>query len=132
MSIFVDTSAIFALVDGDDANNKRAKRVWEQFISERKRLITTNYVIVESFSLFQKRLGTDSARDFYQDLCPLMSVQWVDAVAHNAGMAAAVAASSKKLSLVDCVSFVVMRRLGLQKVFTFDRHFREQGFTRLP
>jgi predicted nucleic acid-binding protein len=31
------------------------------------------------------------------------------------------------LSLTDCVSFAVIRRLGLRKVFCFDRHFQEQG-----
>ena len=34
----------------------------------------------------------------------------------------------KKLSLVDCVSFIIMRHYGLENVFGFDRHFNEQGF----
>jgi uncharacterized protein len=35
---------------------------------------------------------------------------------------------SRSLSLVDCVSFVVMRQMGLDTAFVFDRHFRNQGF----
>ena len=37
-------------------------------------------------------------------------------------------AARRRLSLVDCVSFDVMRRLGLNRVFCFDQHFEEQGF----
>jgi len=32
------------------------------------------------------------------------------------------------LSLVDCVSFEVMRRIGMNRVFCFDPHFEEHGF----
>jgi predicted nucleic acid-binding protein len=35
---------------------------------------------------------------------------------------------SKTLSLVDCTSFVVMRQLGLNTAFAFDKHFQLQGF----
>ena len=38
----------------------------------------------------------------------------------------------RQLSLVDCTSFVVMRQIGIDDVFAFDRHFAEQGFTVLP
>ena len=41
------------------------------------------------------------------------------------------AASRRKLSLVDCVSFEVMRRGKLHQVFGFDPHFEEQGFVAL-
>jgi predicted nucleic acid-binding protein len=37
-------------------------------------------------------------------------------------------ANRRDLSLVDCTSFEVMRRNGLEVVFTFDPHFHEQGF----
>jgi predicted nucleic acid-binding protein len=42
------------------------------------------------------------------------------------------AAVRKKLSLVDCVSFETMRVLKVTTAFTFDRHFKEQGFICLP
>ena len=50
----------------------------------------------------------------------------------TAAMEMILAASRKKLSLVDCSSFLVMREVGVREAFCFDRHFREQGFHVLP
>jgi uncharacterized protein len=47
-------------------------------------------------------------------------------------MEAVLAASRKKLSLVDCVSFQWMRHAGRRMAFCFDTHFREQGFSGKP
>ncbi len=38
----------------------------------------------------------------------------------------------RRLSWVDCVSFVMMRRLRLEACFAFDRHFAGQGFALVP
>jgi predicted nucleic acid-binding protein len=41
-------------------------------------------------------------------------------------------AGQRDLSLVDFVSFELMRREGIRTAFTFDRHFAEQGFECVP
>ena len=57
---------------------------------------------------------------------------WVDEIIHKQGMSALLAANLRNLSLVDCTSFEIMRQIGLDKVFTFDPHFSEQGFKVIP
>jgi predicted nucleic acid-binding protein len=47
---------------------------------------------------------------------------------HAQSVAAALAANRRRLSLVDCVSFTVCRRLNIDRVSAFDPHFDEQGF----
>jgi predicted nucleic acid-binding protein len=49
--------------------------------------------------------------------------------ADDAGLSALLAAGRRHLSLVDCVSFVIMRRLGIRAYLGLDAHFAEQGFT---
>ena len=38
----------------------------------------------------------------------------------------------KTWSFTDCTTKVVMDSLGIQHVFTFDHHFEQMGFIRLP
>jgi uncharacterized protein len=129
MKIFIDTSAFFALLDNDDDHYPAAKRVWKELLQEENILITSNYVLVESLALLQSRLGLEAVRDFQETIVPLVQIEFVDLELHRVGVSALLAASRRNLSLVDCVSFEVMRSLGIKDVFTFDPHFREQGFS---
>lgn len=95
-------------------------------------MVTTNYVLVETMAFVQHRLGLDATRLLQQDVCPVLQVAWIDATTHQAGVAAVLAAGRRGLSLVDCVSFEIMRQTGLRKAFAFDSHFGEQGFACVP
>jgi predicted nucleic acid-binding protein len=132
MRIFIDTSAIYALLDRDDIEHKKAKKIWIDLIHSDNILITSNYVLVESFALIQNRLGLEAARGFQEDIIPLVNIEWVNAETHKSGLSALLAATRRKLSLVDCVSFEIMRTLGIKTVFAFDPHFAEQGFQCIP
>jgi len=132
MVIFVDTSALYALSCAEDRNYSQAIKVWEGLVKEEKDLVTNNYVIVESISLFQNRFGIDKVRTFQTELVPILSVDWVDEEQHGAAIDRVLSANRRNLSLVDCSAFESMRRLGVSTAFAFDKHFREQGFTVIP
>ena len=132
MSVFVDTSALLAVLDADDINHRRARETWESLISRDELLVCTNYVLVETFALVQHRLGMKAVRIFQDDVSPVLIIEWVDESAHRAGVTGVLTALRKNLSLVDCVSFDVMRRLGIKSAFVFDSHFKEQGFDCIP
>jgi predicted nucleic acid-binding protein len=57
---------------------------------------------------------------------------WIDAATHEIAVNTLLAAGRRGLSLVDCISFVVMRRLGLKEVLALDRDFARQGFRCRP
>jgi predicted nucleic acid-binding protein len=129
MIIFIDTAAFYALLDRDDSNHRKAKRIWSHVLEVENVLITSNYVLVESIALMQNRLGMEAVRGFQANILPLINIEWVDADVHNSGLNALLTSSKRRLSLVDCISFEIMRSSGIKDVFTFDSHFIEQGFT---
>ena len=129
MRIFIDTSAFYALLDRDDANHPKARRVWTDMLKTERTFITSNYVLVETFALLQNRLGMEAVRGFQDDVLPLIAIEFVSSEAHRSGVAAFLSAARRNLSLVDCVSFEIIRASGIKAVFAFDKHFIEQGFT---
>ena len=128
MIVFVDTSAFYAVLDRDDEHYKTAFRIWKSLLEEDATLVTSNYVLVETCALLQHRLGIEAVRTFQQQIVPLLSIEWIGAALHSAAIAALLTANRKKVSLVDCASFGVMREAGIAREFAFDRHFVEQGF----
>jgi predicted nucleic acid-binding protein len=132
MKIFVDTSALYALLDRDDTSHARAKKAWGEIMQPENTVVTSNYVLVETFALVQSRLGLEAVRGFQEDLVPILHVEFVTSTIHRLGVAALLSAARRGLSLVDCISFEVMRDLGIKAAFTFDAHFREQGFEAVP
>ncbi len=130
-TVFVDTSGFYSVLDKDDARHRDSRPAWERLVRDAN-LLTTNYVLVETSALVQHRLGMAALRIFTSDVVPVLSVAWITEQQHRAAAEAVLAASRKKLSLVDCVSFEIMRERGLETAFCFDAHFREQGFRTLP
>ena len=131
MSVFVDTSAILPLLNQDDIDFPEAQQIWKRLAEERADLITSNYVLVETTALIQNRLGMAAIRDFQESFVPLLQIVWVTEDLHQAGTAALMTANRRRLSLVDCVSFIVCQQRQIERVFAFDAHFSEQGFSLL-
>ena len=129
MTTFVDTSALLAVLDADDQNHGTARRIWERLIEAAEDLVSTNYVLVETYALTQNRLGVEAVRTLHEDVVPVLWIEWMDAQTHASSVEALLAAARRQLSLADCSSFDTMRRRGITAAFAFDRHFAEQGFT---
>jgi predicted nucleic acid-binding protein len=132
MRVFIDTSAFYALLDRDDENHRRARDVWIHLLKNENTLLTSNYVLVETFVLVQHRLGIEAVRGFQNDILPLVNIEFVAIELHRSGISALLSASRRNVSLVDCVSFEMMRTLEIRTAFAFDPHFKEQGFHILP
>jgi len=131
MNCFLDTSALLAVLNRDDENHEKAARIWRTLIGEEWQLTTSSYVLVETFALCQNRLGINAAKALQNDIVPMLDIVWVNAPIHQAAALAVLTAGRKKLSLVDCASFEVMRLSGITRAFAFDRHFADQGFNLL-
>jgi predicted nucleic acid-binding protein len=89
-------------------------------------LVSHNYAVVEATALVQRRLGHDAVRDLHTRLLRPVEIVWVDRETHELAVSAYLA--GPRVSLVDRVTFEVMRRLGISVAFAFDRDFAREGF----
>lgn len=132
MSVFIDTSAVLSILDGDDVLHAAADDQWATLLDNPVGLFTSNYVVLESMALVQRRLGMEALRILIRDIEPALQVIWVDRKIHDLATGALTAANRRQLSLVDMTSFVVMHQQDIDTAFTFDEHFSEHGFTVVP
>lgn len=132
MVVYVDTSAMLAILHAEDTNHAKATETWLNLAQGEINLVCNNYVIVEAFSLLQRRYGLEKARALQERIVPLLEIDWLDEELHADAINSVLTANRRPLSLVDCSSFATMRRLRIESVFTFDEHFKEQGFKVMP
>lgn len=120
MSLFVDTSAWFAAVNRKDAHQERAVRI----LSNESDLITSEYVFGEAWLLIKNRTSFDKAQAFWSNVSR-GSVRREPVSDADLDRAWLVGQSylDQHLSLVDLTSFVVMERLGISRVVSFDDDF---------
>ena len=125
--ILLDTSAIYALAAVKDPNNVRAKAYMERALADGEELLIHSYIISEASSLLQRRLGLAAASTFARQVADF-TVHWLGAEDHEEALRLLEARSRRGLSLVDCASFVVMRRYGVTQALAFDADFEREGF----
>ena len=126
MTVFVDTSALYALLDEDDANHEDAARRLRALRDDD--LVTHAYVVVETLALVGRRLPWEATRRLIDVFLPLLDVQPVSASLHLAAIAAYRESSSAHPSFVDHTSFAFMRATGIGRAFAYDGDFLERGF----
>jgi len=130
VSVFVDTSAFYAFLAIDDKHHPGAVEAFASIAGERR--LTHSYVLVETEALVRARLGVAASNRLHLDLWPAFEVRWVDERLHRSGVAALLAAGRRDLSLVDCVSFELMRVEQVDVALTFDGDFAAAGFQTIP
>lgn len=128
-AVFADTSGFLALLNRRDDNHERAERAFASLRRRQASLVSTSYVLVETYALLGRRFGLDAISSFRADFAPLVDVVWVDEAVHNAGLDLLLDRRRRPLSLVDAVSFITMTQRNVTEAFACDPHFEQEGFS---
>ena len=120
MSLFVDTSIWYAVADSSDRSNARSKAI----LRSGETMVTSDHVLVETWTLLHHKLDRKAAEGFWEGqrsgIALIEAVTLADLeVAWDVG----VSWRDQDFSIVDCTSFAVMRRLGIDRVASLDAHF---------
>jgi len=130
--IYVDTYAIYALLDRADKYHEPARAIWPSLLDEGIVLVTSNYTVSETMTVLQYRIGFDAAKLWCRDVLRVIDVFWVDEAIHRQAHAVWLNLGHRRFSLADCVSFVTMHQKHIETVFGFKASYIEQGFKLLP
>ncbi|MCY4107523.1 MAG: PIN domain-containing protein [Chloroflexi bacterium] len=125
--IFLDTSAVIALADSSDENHTKAVTALTKLTNQGHSVLTHNYILVESAALLQSRIGLRSALAFLSDAAKF-TVHWVTPRDHADAVTLLAERNRRGLSLVDCMSFTVMRNYGVGAASAYDADFEAEGF----
>ena len=138
--MIVDTGAWYAVRDRSDRHHDAAATFYRERAPQRS-FVTTDLIVAETCSLLSAHLGRPAALTFWATLRDTRTpIVTIDAVDLESAWHIAHAFPDQRFSFVDCTTFAVMQRLGIDEAFSFDAHFlvyrhgvtRQQALRRFP
>jgi len=131
-AVYVDTSALLALLDKGDDHHRAVVETVARLADEDVGLVTASYTLVEAGALVRSRIGAEAFRELGTAVTAAAEIIWVDAELHHRAWQETARGPRNGPSLVDVVGFLVMEGRGLTTALALDRHFRDRGFELLP
>lgn len=131
--VFVDTSALYALIDKRDTHHRQAREAVTQLLRSGRRLVTTDYVVAETVNLANARAGSALGiriLDLIEQSAGIR-IEWITSARFESTKRFFRRHADHRYSFTDCASFVVMRELDVADALTTDRHYVEAGFVSL-
>jgi predicted nucleic acid-binding protein len=134
MIVFIDTGSWVAIADRNDQYSKEASQLYTDLILKREQLITSDFVLVETFNLLTQTIGSKATISFGNKLKAILFLKVASVTSIDWEKAWKILGkySDKNFSFTDCTSFALMERLKIKTAFTFDAHFTQYGFIRIP
>lgn len=134
-NLFVDTSGWACLFINTQSYHLEAEQFFRLALQQQRGIITTNYVITELVALLNSPLRVSRLRIFEAvdaiKTASYVEIIHIDELTDTAAWELCKSRRDKAWSLVDCTSFIVMQKLGIQQALTTDQHFEQAGFIRL-
>lgn len=127
---FFDTSAFIAQSQVDDKYHKQALKIAEKLEKEGAIGCTTDFVLSETLTFLRYNIGHRSALEFHQAIKTGSNLIVVYTIQEDfkQGMKIFEQYQDKDFSVVDCISFVIMRKRNITHAFTFNKQFEQAGF----
>ncbi len=128
--VFADASYYIALLSESDESHVRAVE-WSEVLLGRQ--VVTEYVLVELGSALSKVKDRSEFVPFVRTLWADPDTLYVPASAAllERGLEIYASRPDKRWSLVDCISFAVMKQRRVIDALTADHHFEQAGFRAL-
>jgi len=127
--IFIDTSAFLALENRKDQYHKPALMFRDSLLESKESLITSDYVLDESYTIIRLRAGHKIAVRFGEMIqaTVLIEIKYLTKEILREAWHIFKSFSDKEFSFTDCTSFALMESLQIKAAFTFDDHFNQYG-----
>ena len=127
--IFVDTSAFLALENRKDEYHKPALMFRDSLLESKESLVTSDYVLDESYTIIRLRAGHKIAVQFGEmiQVAGLIEIKYLTKEMLREAWHIFKIFSDKEFSFTDCTSFALMESLQVKTAFTFDEHFNQCG-----
>lgn len=131
--VLVDSSVFLSLEDPAEEAHTDVRDTLQDLVQSRTRLVSTNFVFDESYTLILTRLGRHRAVAWGDRFLEGKLIELLRVGEDHERRAWEIIRSfdDKDFSYTDATSFAVTESLGIEEAFSLDHHFRAYGRLRI-
>lgn len=127
--ILIDSDAIYALNNPNDPHHQIATKIRTKLSSLPSSFFIVNLVLYEVATLFSYRINQKKAIDVINKLFKSdFNYIYIDQIISNKAFTLFLSQNNNKTSFVDCANIVVMEELKIEKIFSFDKFYKNRLF----
>lgn len=133
MKLFIDTWGWLTLRDQRESRHAAVREYYETVRDKRANIVTSDYVLDETFTLLFRRLPYTKAAESMHLLDEAINtgrlqLEFIDAIRFDRAKEFRIQFQDKpKISFTDLTSMVIMEELHIQSILTEDVHFSHVG-----
>jgi len=129
MKIFIDTGVWFSFLVRRDQYHDKSVEIMEKLQYKGALLVTSDFVLSETYTLLMRKLGTQAALKFLELIkaqveAKFTEITWIDQVVLDQSYNLLQKFSDQPLSLTDATSAIIVRQNKFSFIATYDRHFK--------
>lgn len=135
--VFVDSSAWIAVCVEVDKYHQIAKKYYSELIYQNAMFITSNYVLSETYTRIRYDVSYSKAIKTHQIISEAinkkkLNIVWIDKKIDDAAWDIFKKYSEQTLSIVDCTTIAIVKKLKIDEIFAFDDDFLKVGLNVQP
>lgn len=129
--LLVDADAFVALVDPFDSSHKKAVEYKEEIKLQRLVLITSDPAFGEAITVLSQNTSLQTAIQFADEILKSETeIIEVDSVLRKEALGIFKKQTSKNSRFTDCMNMAIMKKMGLNTIFSFDIQYKRNKFKR--
>ncbi len=129
-AVFLDTAGLIGVFLASDSLHAMAVEILDSLAVSGTPLVTSDWVLIEFLNATANLRHRVGAAGFVRSLLADPGVTFVRS--SHVGLQGALklyeSRPDKEWGIVDCSSILICKEMGIKRVFTHDRHFRQAGF----
>lgn len=127
MKVLIDTDAIFGFYVKKDFHYKHAKTIYEKIRQENIDLFITNLVLYETATVLSNKTTHQQAVTVIKEiLITDYTSIFVDQILAEKAFSLFFSQTKKGISFVDCANVIVMKEFKIDKIFSFDKFYKDK------
>lgn len=130
--LLIDADAFVALYNTSDINHKLALKIAKALSLAKIRLFTSDPAYGEVITVISQNIGHRDAVEFAEDISKSnIGIVEIDGKLRQKGLSIFKKQTSKNARFTDCLNMAILKKENLAIIFSFDEHYKKNGFFRL-